>query len=56
MTVATGQSHSLRVQSSNREDLPIEEEPATSSRAKRKPTQTQNPKEQSASKKLIFFE
>ena len=30
-------------QSTNREDLPIEEEPTTSSRAKRKPTQTQNP-------------
>ena len=36
-------------QSTNRENLPNhEEEPATSSRAKRKPTQTQNPNEQPA--------
>ena len=34
--------------STNREDLPIEEETTTSSRAKIKTTQTKNPKEQPA--------
>ena len=40
----------IKLKQSNVRDLPIEIEPTKSSRAKRKTTQTQNPKEQPASK------